>query len=91
MNLTLRKWGNSIGIRIPKSIRQDANLKEGDTVSMSHKDGIITLSKSKNSVLINCMDCGTEMKYTCRINKYHQYNCPKCNSEVRSNNIRHVT
>jgi antitoxin MazE len=90
MKLVLRKWGNSIGIRIPKNIREEANFKEGDTVSIEYEDGKVILEKSKNSVLINCIDCGTEMKHTCIINGYYQYNCPKCNSEIRSNQIRHV-
>lgn len=29
MITTVRKWGNSLGIRIPKAIAEDANIEEG--------------------------------------------------------------
>ena len=89
--LKLRKWGNSLGIRIPKNIREAINLKENDTLSMTLDGNKITIEKvNKDTVLIDCIDCGTLMKYTCIINGYHQYDCPECKSLIRSNKIRHI-
>jgi antitoxin MazE len=35
METKIAKWGNSLGIRLPKSIVQDADLHEGDSISIS--------------------------------------------------------
>lgn len=45
----LQKWGNSIGLRIPKSIIEKANLDVDSEVEIEHKDGkiiIFPLNKS---------------------------------------------
>lgn len=31
----IQKWGNSLGLRIPKSFAEEASLKEGSTVDLS--------------------------------------------------------
>ncbi len=31
----LAKWGNSLALRIPKALTQDAELKEGDAVTVT--------------------------------------------------------
>lgn len=90
--LKLRKWGNSLGIRIPKKIREQLGLKDGDNLSMNVRSKKVVIEKiNKDTVLLDCIDCGATMKYTCKINSYYQYNCPECNSEVRSNKVRHIT
>ncbi len=35
MSTTIRKWGNSLGLRIPASIAEQILLTEGDEVSFS--------------------------------------------------------
>ena len=87
MKVTLNKWGNSIGIRIPKRILQETNLKTGESLTISIKDGKIILDPSK--VLLQCYDCDTEMKHECVINGFYEYKCPKCNSLIRVNNKKH--
>lgn len=87
MKVTLNKWGNSIGIRIPKKLLESINLKLGDTLSISTQGNKIILSS--NRVSLNCLDCDTEMKSTGTINKYYEYECPNCNSLIRLNNKRH--
>lgn len=87
MKVTLNKWGNSIGIRIPKKILISANVKLGDILSISTQGNKIILNS--NRVSLNCLDCDTEMKHMCIINGYYEYECPNCHSLVRLNNKRH--
>ena len=39
MQATLRKWGNSIGLRIPIALLTELNLTENSTVDLSIEDG----------------------------------------------------
>jgi antitoxin MazE len=39
------KWGNSLAVRIPKSIAQQAHLKEGDAVAIRTAGGRIELRR----------------------------------------------
>jgi len=43
MQVTVQKWGNSLGVRIPKSFTKDTNIEEGTEVDMSLDRGTITL------------------------------------------------
>jgi antitoxin MazE len=35
----VQKWGNSLGLRIPKSFASEAQVEAGSTVDLSVKDG----------------------------------------------------
>jgi antitoxin MazE len=39
MHATIGKWGNSLGLRIPRGIAQDANMTEGVEVDIRVEDG----------------------------------------------------
>ncbi len=39
----IAKWGNSLGLRLPKSVAVEAQLDEGDTVDVSVKNGAIVI------------------------------------------------
>jgi antitoxin MazE len=39
MQTTIRKWGNSLGLRIPRSLAAEAQVEEGATVDLSVEDG----------------------------------------------------
>src|SRR6266850_8511825 len=41
------KWGNSLGLRLPKSVAREAQLDEGDTVDVSVKDGAIVVRPAR--------------------------------------------
>ena len=41
------KWGNSLGLRLPKSVARDAHLDEGDTVEVSFDNGAIVIRPSR--------------------------------------------
>lgn len=43
----IAKWGNSLGLRLPKSIALEAQLDEGDTVDVSVKNGAIVIRPSR--------------------------------------------
>ncbi len=47
MNTQLSKWGNSLAIRVPKSVAQTAGLREGDLVSLEAKRGAIVARSSR--------------------------------------------
>lgn len=46
MNTQIKKWGNSLAIRIPKDILDKTNLKEGEGVFVDFHNGVITLKPS---------------------------------------------
>lgn len=39
MNATVRKWGNSLAIRIPRSVAQDIHLNQGSPVELTVENG----------------------------------------------------
>lgn len=43
----LSKWGNSLGLRLPKSVAREAQLDEGDTVQLSVDNGTIVIRPSR--------------------------------------------
>ncbi len=43
----LAKWGNSLGLRLPKTIALEAGVEEGDPVDVSVKDGAIVIRPSR--------------------------------------------
>lgn len=43
----LAKWGNSLGLRLPKSVALEAQVGEGDTVDVSVQNGVIVIRPSR--------------------------------------------
>jgi len=41
------KWGNSLGLRLPKSVAREAQLDEGDTVDVSVDNGAIVIRPTR--------------------------------------------
>ena len=48
MVTTIQKWGNSLGLRIPKGVAEDAQVKEGTTVDIRLRDGQLVISPVKS-------------------------------------------
>ena len=46
MKATVRKWGNSLAVRIPKNITKDARVSEGSNINIMVENGNIILSPS---------------------------------------------
>ncbi|GHV21849.1 MAG: AbrB/MazE/SpoVT family DNA-binding domain-containing protein [Termitinemataceae bacterium] len=48
MEAVIKKWGNSLGIRIPILIAKSININDGSSVELkSTKDGILIIPKEK--------------------------------------------
>jgi antitoxin MazE len=43
MSSTLQKWGNSLGIRVPKAIAEQVNLKTGTEIDFDTTGGVLTI------------------------------------------------
>lgn len=46
MPTKLQRWGNSQGLRLPKSVLEQAGMRVGDEVSVSVEDGAIVLRRT---------------------------------------------
>lgn len=51
----IAKWGNSLGLRLPKSVALEARLDEGDTVNVSVKDGAIVVKPTRPTYSIDAL------------------------------------
>ncbi len=49
MNVTISKWGNSIGIRIPVTVTESLGLQVGDQVSCELKDDGLFIRKEQST------------------------------------------
>jgi antitoxin MazE len=59
METIVRKWGNSLGIRIPNTIVRELSLKDGSCVDIKDKgEEIIIRPKEKNNLseILNKID-----------------------------------
>ena len=43
----VQKWGNSLGVRIPKAIAQDARIEDGASVELSVEEGRVVIAPVK--------------------------------------------
>jgi antitoxin MazE len=41
MIATVQKWGNSLAVRIPKTVAQDIHLRTGSSVDLTVRDGTL--------------------------------------------------
>lgn len=49
MTTQIAKWGNSLGLRLPKSVAQEARVDEGDKVDVSVRNGAIVIRPSRRT------------------------------------------
>ena len=52
MKTKIQKWGNSLGVRIPKNITEQKSLKEGLSVAVVLKDNQIVIEPVEESVTL---------------------------------------
>ncbi|MCI0342152.1 MAG: AbrB/MazE/SpoVT family DNA-binding domain-containing protein [Planctomycetales bacterium] len=45
----VRKWGNSLGIRIPRDLARGANVSEGIAVDLAVKGGALVVRRARRS------------------------------------------
>lgn len=57
MSAKIQKWGNSLGVRLPKNIIETIELEENSEVEIEVKDGaIIIFPKKKKQSLISLLN-----------------------------------
>ena len=49
MTTQIAKWGNSLGLRLSKSVTQEAQVTEGDRVHVSVRNGTILIRPSRRT------------------------------------------
>jgi antitoxin MazE len=47
MTTQVAKWGNSLGLRLPKSVAQAAQISEGDAVDLVVENGAIVIRPAR--------------------------------------------
>ncbi len=47
MSVKIQKWGNSLGVRIPKAVIEKVNLAENSEVEVESKNGTIVIFPTK--------------------------------------------
>lgn len=52
MTTQLARWGNSLGLRLPKSVAQAARLEEGDAVEILVEDGTILVRPARPTYVL---------------------------------------
>lgn len=51
----IARWGNSLGLRLPKAVALEARLGEGDTVIVSVRDGAIVAAPARPTYAIEAL------------------------------------
>lgn len=41
------RWGNSLGVRIPKGLAEEAGFREGDSVEMNVENGAVVMRRGR--------------------------------------------
>ena len=47
MATTVQKWGNSLGIRVPKAVAEQVNLASGTEIEFDTADGVLTIRPTR--------------------------------------------
>jgi len=50
MYITIKKWGNSLGVRIPKNFAKNLSLKDGTIVEIKENEGEIIIYPVKDEL-----------------------------------------
>jgi Growth regulator len=51
MEAVVKKWGNSLGVRIPSAIAKEVDLEDGSPVEIEDRDGKIVISPREKYAL----------------------------------------
>lgn len=55
MSGKIQKWGNSLGVRLPKSVIEKTSLGENSEVEIEHKNGAIIIFPAKKKFSLAAM------------------------------------
>ena len=74
MTIVVKKWGNSLGVRIPKMIAKDLNLRDGSSIEIEDSNGSIIITPKTNTLKellskINSSNIHTEIDFGKSIGK----------------------
>jgi antitoxin MazE len=58
MNARVQKWGNSLAVRIPKSVASEAGLKQGAPVEISVDGGRVIVAPRRDSYVLKDLVAG---------------------------------
>jgi antitoxin MazE len=58
MVTSVKKWGNSLGIRLPKSIAEDIVINDGSKLNIIVKNGKIELTKVESELNLDDLIAG---------------------------------
>jgi len=47
MHVRVQKWGNSLAVRIPKPLAEDAEVKEGTVLNLAVSEGMVVATPVK--------------------------------------------
>ena len=53
--MRVAKWGNSLGLRLPKAVAQAAQIDEGDRVDVTVKNGAIVIRPSRQTYSLDTL------------------------------------
>ncbi len=54
MRVTVTKWGNSLGIRVPRAVARDLQLGNGSVVELEPRDGAYVMRSSNRAPMVRC-------------------------------------
>ncbi len=55
MSVKIQKWGNSLGVRIPKTVIDKVNLSENSVVEIESKNGTIVIFPAKKEYSLDVL------------------------------------
>lgn len=55
MSAKIQKWGNSLGVRIPKSVIEKTDLSENSEVEIENKNGAIIIFPAKKQFSLKAL------------------------------------
>ena len=56
MSTQVQKWGNSLGVRLPKKMADSLNLKPGSAVNITEQKGKIIIAPAEDRTLEQLLD-----------------------------------
>ncbi len=71
MSTTVQKWGNSLGIRVPKAIAEQTNLTDGTEVEFETSGGVLTIRPKNRRRKYKLADLLRQMKPRHRHGELH--------------------
>lgn len=57
MTVAIKKWGNSLALRIPKDIAQTLHIENNSVLELNIKDGALVIEPQHTSLLESLVSC----------------------------------